>query len=574
MITFKTVRWKNFLSTGNVFTEVYLDRSPTTLIIGENGSGKSTVLDALCFGLFGKAFRLIPRPLLVNSINQKGLVVEVEFSTGGNEYKIMRGQKKYGSNPFEIYKNGELINQEANNRDYQKYLEDTILKLNHRSFTQIVILGSSSFIPFMQLKTGERREIIEDILDIKIFTFMNMLLKEKLTENKEQVKELKYQISLQDQKVESQEQHITTIKKVETQQVEMLREQISDAEKKMNHHHENVDENVILSEALIGQIKDKDSIESKFRKTQQLEDQIENKTRTLKKELTFYKDNDTCPTCKQPIDENHKHHSIDQKSTKLKELEKGLKDLSEVFEQTNSRLIEINDIQMQIQDLQMNVNTENSAVNQLRQYINEVEEQIKTLESNTSSIGKENKKLLTLTKKLTTLKKKSEKLIYEAELFEAASILLKDKGIKQRIIKQYVPIINKLVNKYLAAMDFFVEFELDERFNETIKSRHRDQFTYDSFSEGEKMRIDLALLFTWRSIAKMKNSSNTNLLILDEVFDASLDASGCDEFLKLIHELGNSTNVFVISHKGDILQDKFYSSLRFEKYKNFSRIAA
>ena len=574
MITFKTVRWKNFLSTGNVFTEVYLDRSPTTLIIGENGSGKSTVLDALCFGLFGKAFRLIPRPLLVNSINQKGLVVEVEFSTGGNEYKIMRGQKKYGSNPFEIYKNGELINQEANNRDYQKYLEDTILKLNHRSFTQIVILGSSSFIPFMQLKTGERREIIEDILDIKIFTFMNILLKEKLVGNKESVKDLKYQISLQDQKVESQEQHIATIKKVETQQVEMLREQISDAEKKINHHHENVDESVILSETLLGQIKDKDLIESKFRKTQQLEDQIENKTRTLKKELSFYNDNDTCPTCKQPMDENHKQHSIEQKSTKLEELEKGLKDLSEVFEQTNSRLVEINDIQVQIQDLQMTVSTENSAVNQLRQYIVEVEEQVKTLESNTSSIGKENKKLLTLTKKLATLKNKSEKLIYEAELFEAAGILLKDKGIKQRIIKQYVPVINKLVNKYLAAMDFFVEFELDERFNETIKSRHRDHFTYDSFSEGEKMRIDLALLFTWRSIAKMKNSSNTNLLILDEVFDASLDASGCDEFLKLIHELGSSTNVFVISHKGDILQDKFYSSLRFEKHKNFSRIAA
>ena len=574
MITFKAVRWKNFLSTGNVFTEVYLDRSPTTLIIGENGSGKSTVLDALCFGLFGKAFRLIPRPLLVNSINQKGLVVEVEFNTGGNEYKIIRGQKKYGSNPFEIYKNGELINQEANNRDYQKYLEDNVLKLNHRSFTQIVILGSSSFIPFMQLKAGERREIIEDILDIKIFTFMNILLKEKLVTNRDESKDIKYQISLQDQKVESQEQHIATIKKVESHQIEMLREQIVDAEGKIKHHGENIDESMILTEQLSSTILDRKTIDQNIRKTQQLEDKIENKIRALKKEIDFYQDNDNCPSCHQEISEHHKTTTVKAKAAKAEELSEGLKDLNVLFERTNNRLTEINEIQDQIQELQITVNSENTSVNNLRGYVKDTRDQIKSIESNTANIGKENKKLLTLTRKSAKLKKTSEDLSYEAELYEAAGILLKDKGIKQRIIKQYVPIINKLVNKYLAAMDFFVEFELDERFNETIKSRHRDQFTYDSFSEGEKMRIDLALLFTWRSIAKMKNSSNTNLLILDEVFDASLDASGCDEFLKLIHELGSSTSVFVISHKGDILQDKFYSSIRFEKHKNFSRIAA
>ena len=573
MITFKTVRWKNFLSTGNVFTEVSLNRSPTTLIVGENGSGKSTVLDALCFGLFGKAFRQIARPLLVNSINQKGLVVEVEFSVGGNDYKIMRGQKKYGSNPFEIYKNDELINQEANNRDYQKYLEETILKLNHRSFTQIVVLGSSSFIPFMQLKTAERREIIEDILDIKIFSFMNILLKEKQSENKDSAKEVKYDTDLQEQKIESQEKHIATIKQGEEQQLEMLREQIDEAEKKAVFHTENVEESIVLIDNLLSQIKDKEAIDARFRKTQQLEDQLENKTRTLKKELTFYENNDTCPTCKQPMDENHKQHNIKEKSEKLSEIEEGLTELGRVFEKTNARLVEINDIQSQIQELQTSVSAENSATNTQRQYIKDVEGQIKTLESNTSNIGKENKKLLTLTKKLAKLKTKSEDYANEASLYEAAGVLLKDKGIKQRIIRQYVPVINKLVNKYLAAMDFFVEFELDEKFNETIKSRHRDSFTYDSFSEGEKMRIDLALLFTWRSIARMKNSTNTNLLILDEVFDASLDATGCDEFLKLIHELGNDTNVFVISHKGDILQDKFYSSIKFEKYKNFSRMA-
>ena len=547
MITFKTVRWKNFLSTGNVFTEVSLNRSPTTLIVGENGSGKSTVLDALCFGLFGKAFRQIARPLLVNSINEKGLVVEVEFEVGGNAYKIMRGQKKYGSNPFEIYKNEELINQEANNRDYQKYLEDTILKLNHRSFTQIVILGSSSFIPFMQLKTAERREIIEDILDIKIFSFMNILLKDKLSNNKDQAKSLKYDIDLQDQKIESQERHIATIKQGEEQQLEMLRDQVFDAEKKISHHTENIEESIVLIDSLLAKIQDKDSTERRLRKTQQLEDQLENKTRALKKELAFYSDNDTCPTCKQPMDEEHKQRNIAEKDVKLSELEDGLDELSKVFEKTNNRLLEINDVQTQVQDLQTSVSTENSATSTLRQYIKDVETQIKTLESNTSSIGKENKKLLTLTEKLAKLKAKSENYSNEAALYEAAGVLLKDKGIKQKIIRQYVPVINKLVNKYLAAMDFFVEFELDEKFNETIKSRHRDNFTYDSFSEGEKMRIDLALLFTWRSIARMKNSTNTNLLILDEVFDASLDATGCDEFLKLIHDLGNDTNVFVIS---------------------------
>jgi DNA repair exonuclease SbcCD ATPase subunit len=557
-----------------VFTEVALNRSPTTLIVGENGSGKSTVLDALCFGLFGRAFRQIPRPLLVNSINQKGLVVEVEFNVGNNEYKIIRGQKKYGSNTFEIFKNGTLINQEANNRDYQKYLEDNILKLNHSSFTQIVVLGSSSFIPFMQLKTAERREIIEDILDIKIFSFMNILLKEKQTGNKDLVKNLNYDMELQEQKIESQERHVSTIKQGEEQQLELLREQIGDAEKKANYHTENVEESVRLIDNLIGQVEDKDSIEARFRKTQQLEDQLENKTRVLKKELKFYESNDTCPTCKQPMDNNHKQHNIKEKGAKLIEIEDGLEKIGKVFEETNARLVEINDIQTKIQELQTSVNTENAAHSTLRQYVKDVENQIKTLESNTSNIGKENKKLLTLTEKLAKLKEKSEEYSNEASLFEAAGVLLKDKGIKQRIIRQYVPIINKLVNKYLAAMDFFVEFELDEKFNETIKSRHRDNFTYDSFSEGEKMRIDLALLFTWRSIAKMKNSTNTNLLILDEVFDASLDAGGCDEFLKLIHELGIGSNVFVISHKGDILQDKFFSSIKFEKHKNFSRMAA
>jgi DNA repair exonuclease SbcCD ATPase subunit len=574
LIVFKKVRWKNFLSTGNVFTEILLDKSPTTLIVGENGSGKSTVLDALCFGLFGKAFRKIPRPLLVNSINQKGLMVEVEFSAGSHFYEIKRGQKKYGSSPFEIYRDGVLIDQEAHSRDYQKYLEESVLKLNHRSFTQIVILGSSSFVPFMQLSAAARREIIEDILDIKIFTNMNILLKEKQAVNKETTKDLNHSIELQHHKILSQEEYINVIKQSELQQVDRLREQVNDTNKKIEHHEENIKANMILSEQLVNSITDSDKIEKEGRKSLQVENQLENKLRIIKKEVEFYLSNDECPTCHQGIDLKHKQLHIESKQSKAAELETALQDLTKIIEINNERSIEISETQRTVNNLQMNVGVENTTINNLMTYIRETEESIKAIESSKSSVGRENKKLLSLTKKSAIIRKKQEKASKEAELYEVASVLLKDKGIKARIIKQYIPVINKLVNKYLAAMDFFVEFELDERFNETIKSRYRDKFTYDSFSEGEKMRIDLALLFTWRAIARMKNSTNTNMLILDEVFDASLDATGCEEFLKLIQDLSNNTNVFVISHKGDILQDKFNGSIRFERHKNFSRIAA
>ena len=573
MIHFKKVRWKNFLSTGNVFTEILLDKTPNTLIIGENGAGKSTILDALCFGLFGKAFRNIPRPLLVNSVNQKGLQVEVEFDIGPNEYKIMRGQKKYGSSPFEIHKNGELINQEANARDYQAFLEEHILKLNFRSFTQIVVLGNSSFIPFMQLKTADRRDLIEDLLDIKIFSHMSTLLKDKVSESKDKVKDIDATTDKLDSNIDMQREHIAYIKSNKESQLDQLKEQITDSEKKITFHEENIQESFVLSEQKRNSIKDVEEADGRLRKIQSLEDQLENKRRTLRKELTFYEQNDTCPTCTQTITEAFKRTSVEHRSNKIEKIDKALGDLTDEFEKATERVNKIASIQEEVQSLQQTISEENVAINHLRSYVKETEEAIKGLESDRSDLAKENKKLAKLEGKRNKNVSAKQEIVEELALFDVAGNLLKDQGIKQRIVRQYIPIINKLVNKYLAAMDFFVNFELDEKFNEKIMSRHRDAFTYDSFSEGEKMRIDLALLFTWRTIAKMKNSANTNLLILDEVFDASLDNNGCDEFLKLIHDLDNA-NVFVISHKGDILQDKFYSSIRFEKHKNFSRIAA
>ena len=573
MIHFKIVRWKNFLSTGNVFTEIQLDRSPNTLIVGENGAGKSTVLDALCFGCFGKPFRNISRPLLVNSVNQKGLMVEVEFDIGPNQYIIKRGQAKYGSSPFEIHKNGELINQEANARDYQTFLEDHILKLNYRSFTQIVILGNSSFVPFMQLKTGERRDLIEDILDIKIFSYMNLLLKDKITESKDKIRDIDAAVDKLDSQIELQQGHIAFIKSNKESQLDTLKEQIVDSEKKLAFHEENIREAWELSEAKKLNIKDVDTAGEKLRKIQSLEDQLENKKRTVRKELTFYENNDSCPTCHQAVHPDHKHSSIKKHGDHVKKLEQALGDLTSEYEKATRRVNEIAEVQEEISTLQQSISEENVSINHLRTYIKETEASIKDAEADRSDLAKENKKLITYeTGKGKSLDKKKA-IVEEMALFDVAGSLLKDQGVKRRIVKQYIPIINKLVNKYLASMDFFVNFELNEKFEETIQSRHRDAFTYDSFSEGEKMRIDLALLFTWRAIAKMKNSANTNLLVLDEVFDASLDTSGCDEFLKLLHELDNA-NVFVISHKGDILQDKFFNTLKFEKVKNFSRIAA
>ena len=573
MIIFEKIRWKNLLSYGNVWTEVQLQRSPNTLIVGENGSGKSTILDALCYVLFSRPFRRVTKKQLVNSVNTKGTSIEVEFSVGKNKYKVHRSIKTWGSQPFEIYVNGQMINQTGDSKDYQEHLETNILKLNFKSFTQIVILGSSSFIPFMQLSGPQRREIIEDLLDIKIFSSMNVILKDKVSDNKNRITELKYHIDLIKDKIQVQRQFIDEIKQTNNEKIEKNQQEIEKTQATILRSRQKTDTLEQQVRELQEKIKDKNQLQNKLGSITAMEESMENKIKQLKKDIQFYDNHDECPTCNQSITSETKTKNVGEKESKIKQVKEGLEDLGKKYQEVNEKVAHALNISDLVSSKQSEHSKESANITALNSYITKLNEENMSLGSDRKDVGKENKKLSTLTRQLTDGKHKQEELTHEKTLYEVAGGLLKDQGIKTKIIKQYVPIINKLVNKYLAAMDFFVNFELDENFAESIKSRHRDQFTYDSFSEGEKMRIDLALLFTWRAIARMKNSTNTNLLILDEVFDASLDNNGCDEFLKLIHQLGGEQNVFVISHKGDLLQDKFFSTIRFEKHKNFSRIA-
>ena len=573
MIIFEKIRWKNLLSYGNVWTEVQLQRSPNTLIVGENGSGKSTILDALCYVLFSRPFRRVTKKQLVNSVNTKGTSIEVEFSVGKNKYKVHRSIKTWGSQPFEIYVNGQMINQTGDSKDYQEHLETNILKLNFKSFTQIVILGSSSFIPFMQLSGPQRREIIEDLLDIKIFSSMNVILKDKVSDNKNRITELKYHIDLIKDKIQVQRQFIDEIKQTNNEKIEKNQQEIEKTQATILRSRQKTDTLEQQVRELQEKIKDKNQLQNKLGSITAMEESMENKIKQLKKDIQFYDNHDECPTCNQSITSETKTKNVGEKESKIKQVKEGLEDLGKKYQEVNEKVAHALNISDLVSSKQSEHSKESANITALNSYITKLNEENMSLGSDRKDVGKENKKLSTLTRQLTDGKHKQEELTHEKTLYEVAGVLLKDQGIKTKIIKQYVPIINKLVNKYLAAMDFFVNFELDENFSENIKSRHRDEFTYDSFSEGEKMRIDLALLFTWRAIARMKNSTNTNLLILDEVFDASLDNNGCDEFLKLIHQLGGEQNVFVISHKGDLLQDKFFSTIRFEKHKNFSRIA-
>ena len=573
MIVFKKIRWKNFLSTGNNFTEVQLDRNPNTLIVGENGAGKSTILDALCFALFGKPFRKITKQQLVNTINGKGTSVEVEFEIGPNKYVVVRGIKKYGSSPFEIYANDQLVNQPGASRDYQAFLEENILKLNMKSFTQIVILGNASFTPFMQLPAAHRREIIEDLLDIKIFSAMNILLKDKISENQDAVKDTKYKVEIANEKLSVHEQYLNELRENKSAQIEANESLITEANDRIAIAQQEVEDAQQLIKTYEDSISDETKVSSKLNKIRELESAIETKIKKLKREIRFYEENEHCPTCGQDLDEDKVKSELDSKRDSLSTTTNALDQLETEYTAVNTRLTEINDVHTNISSTQTSINQKLSDVSADQSYIGKIQQDIAKLQNTEVDDQDTKDKINTLKRALGKLEKMQEKLINEKQLLDVAADLLRDKGIKTKIIKQYVPIMNKLVNKYLAAMDFFVNFELNENFEEVIKSRHRDVFSYASFSEGEKMRIDLALLFTWRAIAKMKNSVSTNLLMLDEVFDASLDGNGCDEFLKLIHQMGSDTNVFVISHKGDVLADKFYSTLRFEKHKDFSRIA-
>ena len=567
MIKFEKVRWKNFLSTGNQFTEIELDRNETTLIIGENGAGKSTGLDALCFALFGKPFRTISKSQLINTVNAMETVVEIEFSIASRKYKVIRGIKP---NKFEICQNDVMLNQEANSRDYQKILEQQILKLNYRSFTQVVILGSSTFVPFMQLKAKFRREVVEDLLDIKIFSVMNLLLRQRLKDLATELQEVEYNYKLSSEKISMQETYIKDIKN----NADVI---IKDKEKTYDDNAvelgKKVSEKKTLEEnqkSLFKSVDDQISTESKDTKLKDLRSTLTEKQKEKDRMINFFEKHDECPVCTQNIDNEFKTQMISTKQTEKKEITDGLLKMESELDKTKSRLDEIKKVTDVIQDNSIKIAQLNTSIQELEKYQERLSSEIKELENSTINNSDE-EKLKTLQEEFNQIEQNKKELKEEKVYKEASRAMLQDTGIKTKIIKQYLPIMNQLINKYLASMEFYVNFTLNESFEETIKSRFRDTFNYESFSEGEKMRIDLALLFTWRAIAKMKNSTNTNLLILDEIFDSSLDSAGTDEFLKILNTL-EGENVFVISHKQDVLVDKFKHTLKFEKNKNFSKM--
>ena len=562
------MRWKNFLSTGNNFTEIQLDRNSTTLIIGENGAGKSTVLDALCFGLFGKPFRGINKAQLINSVNTSGSVVEVEFEVGTKKIKVIRGIKP---NIFEIYINGKMYNQHANARDYQKYLEQQILKLNYRSFTQVVILGSSTFIPFMQLKSKHRREVVEEILDIQIFSLMNMLLKQKLKNNTEEINDIQYNVSLTNEKIDLQEKYIDEMKK-NKDKILIEKSSLLDSNEEEIHKRQNkINEFKNTNITLLSNIEDAEKVKKSYLKLNDLKSTISEKHRNHSSTVDFFESNKDCPTCEQHIDEEFKKSMIDIKSKDVDKFSEALKNMEIVLQKSKDRQQEIKKIAVEIREHEVQIAKDNESVIQLEKFNSTLQSEIDQLQH--ADVNKNDfEKLKDLKLSLSNLIEQKSKLLEDKTYSETARNMLQDTGIKTKIIKQYLPIMNKLINTYLTSMEFYVNFTLNDNFEETIKSRYRDDFTYDSFSEGEKMRIDLALLFTWRAVAKMKNSANTNLLILDEIFDSSLDGTGTDEFLKILNTLGGE-NVFVISHKQDVLIDKFRSTIKFNKIKNFSHIS-
>ena len=568
MINFKYVRWKNFLSTGNNFTEIQLDKNPTTLIIGENGAGKSTILDALCFGLFGKPFRNISKMQMVNSINNSSTVVEVEFKIGTVEYKVIRSIKP---NKFEIYQNSILINQDANARDYQKILEQQILKLNYRSFTQVVILGSSTFVPFMQLKARHRREVVEEILDIQIFSTMNLILKQRIKIILDDIRENDYQYQLASEKISFQENHIADLKDNKEKIIKQKQNLIKQNEKEISNRSISKKDIEIQNENFLLSIEDKSKVETKSAKLKDIQSTLVEKHKTHTSMIDFFENNEDCPTCEQHIDELFKNDMVSKKKTDADKIQVGMKELKLELDKVASRKEEIRNITNTIRENHVSVAKIDSSILELEKFNTQLQTEINQFETDGTTTSDVDK-LKDLKEEAEIYNKQKSKLREDKLYAEAARNMLQDTGIKTKIIKQYLPIMNKLINKYLTSMEFYVNFSLDENFEETIKSRYRDEFSYSSFSEGEKMRIDLALLFTWRAVAKMKNSTNTNLLILDEIFDSSLDGTGTDEFLKILHTLSGE-NVFVISHKQDVLADKFKSTIKFEKVKNFSHVA-
>jgi len=569
MINFHRIRWKNVLSTGQNFIEIDLKRNSTTLIVGENGSGKSTILDALTFSLFGKAFRNINKAQIINSINDRNCLIETEFSIGEKNYLVRRGIKP---SLFEIEVDGKMINQDSKARDYQEHLEKNILKLNYKSFTQIVILGSTSFVPFMQLKSNDRRIIIEDLLGIQIFSTMNLLLKGKISNLKNEQNQNELDSAKTENALELQEEYISKMKKSNKQFITDNQKKIKESHKQIEQYNSQIatcDKDILTLQKHINNF---DKVQKRHQTLEKFQDEIEKNLNKLENEIEFYNKNTDCPTCNQTIDDVHRKCEIHTKEEKKTELDDAIGKIGTEISTTLDLISEMQITQENITEIQSIVTKHNASVFAINQYIEKINEEIKQLNEKGADVSDATVKLKELKseqKNFLLLKEQHSNL---HSLYDTAGVLLKDSGIKTLIVKKYLPIMNKLINKYLASMDFYISFNLDESFSETIKSRFRDIFTYASFSEGEKMRIDLALLFTWRAIAKLKNSMSTNLLILDEVFDSSLDEDGTSDFLKIIHSLGNDSNVFVISHKGEILHDKFKHIIKFEKIKNFSRI--
>ena len=568
MILFKKIRFKNFLSTGNQFTEFNLTENTTTLIIGTNGAGKSTVLDALTFTLFGKPFRKINKPQLPNTVNEKDCVAEVEFSIGSIDWKVIRGIKP---NKFEIYRNGKLLDQSASAVDQQKWLEQVVLKMNYKSFTQIVILGSSSFVPFMQLTAANRRDVIEDLLDIKIFSTMNTIIKEKLRQVKDEVRTLELSKESVTEKMTMQEEFI---EELENRGKSNIDSNMSKIDKLLNEENEYVLNNESLSskmETLQGQMQEVTGAAEKLAKLNNLRGKISQKVTTITKEHKFFNENTVCPTCTQSIEEEFRLNRISDAQNKAKELKKGYQDLEETIQFEQERERQFIALSQEITNLTHGISQNNTRISLNQRQVRDLEHEIQTITENLANRNSEHEKLAAFKKKLNTTEKELESKKDSYRYYDFSYGLLKDGGVKSQIIKKYLPLINQQVNRFLQMMDFYINFSLDEEFNETVQSPIHEDFSYASFSEGEKMRIDLALLFTWREVAKYKNSVNTNLLIMDEVFDSSLDGFGTDDFLKIIRFVIKDANIFVISHK-DGLQDKFDNVIRFEKVKGFSRM--
>ena len=568
MITFKTISWKNFLSTGNTAIKVNLDEAPTTLVIGKNGSGKSTLLDALCFVLFNRPFRIIKKDQIVNSINDGDCEVEVTFQVGTKFYKVVRGIKP---NKFEIYEGDTMINQDASNVDYQKYLEQNIMKLNYRSFIQVVLLGSSSYEPFMKMKPRYRRDVVEEILDIKVFTQIDLILRSQQSDLAKKVLEVRHSCDLIDKSYALTSEHYKSLKNRAGEAEGRSRskiEQNQEADRQYRLDLQKINEEIIKHQA---KIENKQKVNKKITELNKLEAKIENNLVNHKKTLNFFEENDTCPVCTQSIPKELKNAKVKEEENTITKLENGLKELMSEIVNVETELSDMDAVSKKIQDLNVEVAKINTSLESIKKYSDELSnELLLSDEDNTEDLET---KLEKLKVDLELAKKDLEKVEEEKKYVDVIREILSDRGARANIIKKYLPIMNQLINKYLQDMDFFISFILDEEFNETVKSRNRDKFIYNSFSEGEKMRIDLALLFTWRSIAKLKNSTNTNLLILDEIFDSSLDGQGTEDFFKIVRTMPKE-NIFIISHKGDILFDKFTNIVKFQKEHNFTQLEA